>query len=156
MSVYNVIAVAMIGVCTGIFNGLLASAGYVAPYMDTAGNLVAVQSPLVQNVITFSFVGLETITGIVLIILLLFFNVEKNLNKKQKVMEQVVAKGAGGKVDYGNVQFKMLMYSASDNPMKSIPLFSPDSMPLPLAQFFVDAASGHLFKGLRHLLRKKK
>ena len=31
MSVYNIIAVAMVGICTGVFNGLLAGAGYVAP-----------------------------------------------------------------------------------------------------------------------------
>ena len=31
MSVYNIISVAMVGVCTGIFNGLLAKTGYVAP-----------------------------------------------------------------------------------------------------------------------------
>ena len=31
MSVYNIIAVAMVGICTGIFNGLLGHAGYIAP-----------------------------------------------------------------------------------------------------------------------------
>jgi GPH family glycoside/pentoside/hexuronide:cation symporter len=83
MSVYNVIAVALVGICTGIFNGWLAGAGYVAPYTDAAGQLVAVQSAGVQSVITFSFVGLETITGILLAVLLLFFTVEKGLDKKQ-------------------------------------------------------------------------
>jgi GPH family glycoside/pentoside/hexuronide:cation symporter len=83
MSVYNVIAVALVGICTGVFNGWLAGAGYVAPYTDAAGQLVAVQSAGVQSVITFSFVGLETITGILLAVLLLFFNVEKGLNQKQ-------------------------------------------------------------------------
>ena len=32
---------------------------------------------------TFGFVGLETITGIVLAVLLLFLNVEKNIGKEQ-------------------------------------------------------------------------
>lgn len=31
MSIYNIIAVAMVGVCTGIFNGLIAKTGYTAP-----------------------------------------------------------------------------------------------------------------------------
>lgn len=31
MSVYNIIAVAMVGICTGVFNGLLAKTGYTAP-----------------------------------------------------------------------------------------------------------------------------
>lgn len=83
MSVYSIIAVAMVGICTGIFNGLLASAGYLAPYTDAAGNLVAVQSAAVQGVITFGFVGLEVITGIVLAVLLIFLTVEKNIDKKQ-------------------------------------------------------------------------
>ena len=83
MSVYNIIAVAMVGICTGIFNGLLAGAGYVQPYMDAAGNLIAVQSEAVKNVITFSFVGLETITGLVLAGLLVFLSVEKVIHKEQ-------------------------------------------------------------------------
>ena len=83
MSVYNTIAVAMVGICTGIFNGMLSSAGYVAPYYNDAGQLVAVQSQAVQGTITFAFVGLETITSGILIALLIFLNVEKDINKKQ-------------------------------------------------------------------------
>ena len=83
MSIYNVIAVAMLGFAQGIFNGLLAGAGYVAPYTDAAGNLVAVQNAGVQNIITFSFVGLNTIAALVLGGLLIFLNVEKDLGKKQ-------------------------------------------------------------------------
>ena len=83
MSIYNIIAVAIIGICTGIFNGLLSSSGYVQPYLDEAGNLIAVQSDAVKNVITFGFVGLETITGVVLAVLLLFLSVEKNIDRVQ-------------------------------------------------------------------------
>lgn len=83
MSIYNVIAVAIVGVCTGIFNGLLSYSGYVKPYLDSAGTLIAVQPESAQNMITFAFVGLETITSIVLIVLLLFLDVEKGIEKKQ-------------------------------------------------------------------------
>lgn len=83
MSVYNTIAVAMVGICTGIFNGMLSSAGYAAPYYNDAGQLVAVQSQAVQGTITFAFVGLETLTSVILIALLIFLNVEKDINKKQ-------------------------------------------------------------------------
>ena len=83
MSIYNTISVAMVGVCTGIFNGMLAGSGYVAPYYDAAGELVAVQSEAVQGVITFGFVGLETITGAILAVLLLFLNIEKTIGRKQ-------------------------------------------------------------------------
>ena len=44
MSVYNIIAVAMVGICTGIFNGLLASAGYVAPEIVNGVTVAAAQS----------------------------------------------------------------------------------------------------------------
>ncbi len=83
MSIYNIIAVAMVGICTGIFNGLLSGAGYVQPYLDEAGNLIAVQSETVKQVITFGFVGLETITGLVLAGLLIFLSVEKVIDKEQ-------------------------------------------------------------------------
>ena len=84
MSIYNIIAVAMVGICTGIFNGLLAGAGYIAPSIDTAGNTIAAaQTDAVQGVIIFAFVGLEVITGIVLAALLFFLSVEKTVEYKQ-------------------------------------------------------------------------
>lgn len=83
MSVYNIIAVAMVGICTGIFNGLIAKAGYVAPSIVEGVTVAAAQTQAVKNVFTFGFVGLETITGIVLAVLLLFLNVEKNIGKEQ-------------------------------------------------------------------------
>ena len=83
MSVYNIIAVAMVGVCTGIFNGWLAGAGYIAPEIVDGVTVAAAQTPAVQNVITFGFVGLEVFTGAALAALLIFLNVEKDISKKQ-------------------------------------------------------------------------
>ena len=83
MSIYNIIAVAMLGVCTGIFNGFIAKAGYVAPSVVDGITVAAEQSQAVKNVFTFGFVGLETITGVVLAVLLLFLNVEKNIHQEQ-------------------------------------------------------------------------
>lgn len=83
ISVYNIIAVAMVGVCTGIFNGWLASAGYIAPEIVDGVTMAAPQSPAVQNIITFGFVGLEVFTGIILAVLLVFLSVEKDIGKKQ-------------------------------------------------------------------------
>ncbi|MBK1809981.1 glycoside hydrolase family 3 C-terminal domain-containing protein [Clostridium sp. YIM B02505] len=73
-----------------------------------------------------------------------------------KAMEKIIAKNNGGKVDYTNPGFRMLMDSASDNPMKSMPLFSPDSMSLNVAEFFVEAANGHMIKGIKKLTKKNK
>ena len=83
MSVYNIIACALIGVCTGIFNGLLSGAGYVEPELVEGITVAAAQSEMVKNVITFSFVGLEVVTGIILAVLLIFLNVEKDIGQKQ-------------------------------------------------------------------------
>lgn len=83
MSVYNIIAVAMVGVCTGIFNGWLAGAGYVAPEIVNGQTVAAAQSEAVQSIITFGFVGLEVFTGVILAVLLVFLSVEKGIGKKQ-------------------------------------------------------------------------
>lgn len=83
MSVYNIIAVAMVGICTGVFNGLLGSAGYIAPEIVNGVTVAAAQSDTVKGVITFGFVGLEVFTGVILAVLLVFLNVENGIEKKQ-------------------------------------------------------------------------
>ena len=88
MSVYNVIAVALVGIVTGIFNGLLSASGYIAPSLDAAGNTIAATQPqAVLDVITFSFVGLEVFTGLILAVLLIFFSVEKTVGRKQAMIK---------------------------------------------------------------------
>ena len=112
MSIYNIIAVAMVGIMTGVFNWMLARAGYIAPesfsgiaeasaWLADKGliaqvaleNLkpaadgvltVAMQQPsAVGWVISFAFVGLEVFTGAALAVILWFLNVEKNLPQEQ-------------------------------------------------------------------------
>ena len=112
MSIYNIIAVAMVGIMTGVFNWMLAKAGYIAPItaetaaeanaalaaggwtaqvapeaLKTVDGLltVAIRQPVSVNwVITFAFVGLEVFTGIILIVILKFLNVEKNIAAEQE------------------------------------------------------------------------
>ena len=88
MSVYNIIAVAMVGICTGVFNGLLGSAGYVAPEIINGVTGAAAQTETVKGVITFGFVGLEVITGVILAVLLVFLNVEKDIEQKQAEIKE--------------------------------------------------------------------
>ena len=83
MSIYNILAVATVGVATSLFNALISKAGYVAPKLVDGVTVAAQQSQAVKNMITFSFVGLETITGIILAALLIFLSVEKTLSRKQ-------------------------------------------------------------------------
>ena len=112
MSIYNIIAVAMVGIMTGVFNWMLAKAGYIAPFttksIAEAGQVLAqngwaaqvaldslkpaadgvltvalAQPHSVSWVISFAFVGLEFFTGVALVVILFFLNVEKDLSQKQ-------------------------------------------------------------------------
>ena len=113
MSIYNIIAVAMVGIMTGVFNWMLAKAGYMAPFTANSiaeagqtlasGGLtaqvalenlkpaadgvltVAIAQPQSVNwVISFAFLGLEVFTGAILAVILFFLNVEKNIAKEQQ------------------------------------------------------------------------
>ena len=103
MSISSIISVAMVGVCTGIFNFTLSKTGYQAPFAaDQIGNIANaiqkhfitdgvdyvsfVQNDATNNVFIFLFVGLEVITGLISAVLLVFVNVEKTIDKKQAVL----------------------------------------------------------------------
>lgn len=115
MSIYSIITVAVVGICTGLFNLFLASYGYVAPItvgdlqsgtsiaglntqltLEQINDLIAnnkldasiafVQNSGVNNFITFAFVGLEVITGLACAGILFFVNIEKTINKKHEVL----------------------------------------------------------------------
>ncbi len=88
MSVYGIIACCLGGVSTGVFNAMLSGAGYIAPSIVAGVTVAAEQPDAVKSVITFAFVGLETITGILLAVLLKFLNVEKNVEKKQIIIKE--------------------------------------------------------------------
>ena len=105
-------AVAMVGIMTGVFNWLLALAGYIKPeaftsLTEAAGYLtpngltsqvalesitasegvytVAMAQPdIVYQVITFAFVGLEVFTGLILALILRFLDMEKNITREQE------------------------------------------------------------------------
>ena len=83
MSVYNIIAVTSVGIVTGLFNALLSKSGYIAPSIVNGETAAAIQSAATKNAITFSFVGLETITAVILIVILAFLSVEKYIDKEQ-------------------------------------------------------------------------
>ena len=102
----------MVGIMTGVFNWMLAKAGYLAPF--TAKSVAEAGQILTQNgwtaqvaldalkpaadgvltvalaqphavswVISFAFLGLEVFTGLALAVILFFLNVEKNIAKEQ-------------------------------------------------------------------------
>lgn len=103
MSIYSIITVAMVGICTGFFNLFLSQTGYVAPMRADEASQVSnaiqrtfdnggveyvsfVQNDSVNFLFTFLFVGLEVITGLVCAALLLFINVEKTISFKQEML----------------------------------------------------------------------
>lgn len=88
MSIYSIIGATMIGISSGVFNGLLTYSGYVAPYYDQAGNIIFLQAETVSSAITFGFVGIEVLTSIIMIVLLSMLNVEKDIESKQKVIKK--------------------------------------------------------------------
>ena len=112
MSINSIIMVAMVGIMTGVFNLLLAKAGYLAPFSansvaeassrlaaqgwvsqipladivpkDGVWTVALAQPERVYSVITFAFVGLEVITSAIAFFLLIFLRVEKNIGKEQE------------------------------------------------------------------------
>lgn len=116
MSIYNIIAVAMVGIMTGVFNWLLSISGYIAPekfssiadasaYLSETGLspqvaldslkasegvfTVAFEQPeAVGRMITLAFVGVEVFTGLLLALILKFVNVEKTIAKEQAEIKE--------------------------------------------------------------------
>jgi len=68
-------------------------------------------------------------------------------------IERAVAKRAGGKVDYGDVRFKMMMVSAAGLPMRAMVRMSEGVITPRLSRFFIDSANGRPWRGLWTLLR---
>ena len=85
MSIYSIIFTITAGLATGIFNLGLSLSGYVAPIFDAGLNttIAVEQSASTQNTISFFFVGLEAITGIICALLLSNLNVEKSIESEQ-------------------------------------------------------------------------
>ena len=82
-SVLTIITTVSVGVCSGIFNLLLAKTGYIAPELVNGVTVAATQNAATQNMITFFFLGLEIIGSVILIIALWFLKVEKVIDKEQ-------------------------------------------------------------------------
>ncbi|MDE6260022.1 MAG: beta-glucosidase [Oscillospiraceae bacterium] len=71
-----------------------------------------------------------------------------------KVTERIVAKGFGGKKDYSDPAFKMMMTCATDCPMRATVISAGGSMTDGLAQGLVEMANGHFIRGIRAMLKK--
>lgn len=77
-SVYTIITTVSAGIATSIFNSMLSSTGYVAPYLVSPG-VYNTQNAACQSAITWCFLGFEAIGGLVLALMVSQIKVEKNL-----------------------------------------------------------------------------
>lgn len=88
MSVYSIILTVATGICTSIFNLILARTGYVAPELVDGVTVAAQQSQMTKSGILWSYYGVEIIGTAIIIILLWFLKVEKGLKEKQEELKQ--------------------------------------------------------------------
>lgn len=68
-----------------------------------------------------------------------------------KAVEFTIARGFGGKVDYENPEFRMLMESSAGSPLRSMQVSS--GIKGGLFQGVLEIANGHFFKGIGKMIR---
>ncbi len=85
MSVYSLIMVAGTPICSSLFMTMLGLAGYVPP--NSAGTVI-VQNTATRMTISLSYVWSETIAYAIGAVLILFWNVEKNLPEEQRAISR--------------------------------------------------------------------
>ena len=71
-----------------------------------------------------------------------------------KVTEGIIAKSFGGKKDYSNPAFKMMMVCATDCPLRASVISSGGTLSDSVARGLVEMANGHFLRGIRVMLGK--
>ena len=66
-------------------------------------------------------------------------------------VEKTVARGFGGKADYDNPDFRMLMASSAGSPLRSMQING--GIRGGLLAGLLDMANGHFLKGIRRMIR---
>lgn len=67
-----------------------------------------------------------------------------------KAIESTVAKGFGGKKDYNNPEFRMLMASSAGSPLRSMEISG--GMKDGVMQGLLEMANGHYFRGIKRMI----
>ncbi len=70
-----------------------------------------------------------------------------------KAVESTVAKGFGGKADYENPEFRMMMASSAGSPLRSMQISG--GMKGGLMQGLLDIANGHFLRGIGKMIRDR-
>ena len=71
-----------------------------------------------------------------------------------KGTEATIAKSFGGKADYSNPTFKMMVMSGADSPLRAAVLSSCGALPAHVAEGLLAAANGHPIQGVRKMAGK--
>lgn len=71
-----------------------------------------------------------------------------------KVTENIIAKSFGGKKDYSDPAFKMMVICATDCPLRATVISSGGAVSDSLAQGLLEMANGHYIKGIKAMLNK--
>ena len=67
-----------------------------------------------------------------------------------KATEWVIAKSNGGKIDYDNPQFRMLMNASAESPLRSLQISG--GMKDGLMQGLLEMANGHFLRGILRMI----
>ena len=67
-----------------------------------------------------------------------------------KAIEATIAKGFGGKKDYENPKFRMLMNSSAGSPLRSMQISG--GMKGGIIPGMLEMANGHFFRGIRKMI----
>ncbi len=68
-----------------------------------------------------------------------------------KATEKTIAKGFGGKADYDDPTFKMMVMSGADAPLRAAVISSGGAFPANVAEGMLELANGHLLRGLKKM-----
>lgn len=74
--------------------------------------------------------------------------------KMFKETESTIAKSFGGKVDYSNPSFKMMVMSGADCPLRAAVISSCGAFPANLAEGMLAMANGHPIQGVKKIVKK--
>jgi len=69
---------------------------------------------------------------------------------------KTIAKAFGGKVDFSNPTFRMMVMSGADSPLRATIISSGGTFPANVAEGMLDMANGHIRAGLKKIAGKKK
>ena len=82
-------------------------------------------------------------------------DVSEVMNTMFKTTEKTIAKGFGGKIDYSDPTFKMMVMSGADSPLRAVVLSSSGMLPANVAESLLAMANAQPLDILKNIASKK-